>query len=195
MSLIWIKVDKEKKTHSIYCDGMVIGSKEEIVTNDQQKIIEYNGGFYSVLLGCSGKPHSARFIMEYFGRMFAQRDIHYNLDGKKNVEWELIGLFEDINKNYASKYDTDLDGDVVLSINGHLFKMYDRCCGRWECVSTKDNFICCDSSFNYQSITMAASALLHYNNDIEPQDLLNTVSKVTNAVNTELIKIENVEYK
>ena len=128
--------------------------------------------------------------------MFGQRNIYYNIDGKKNVEQELIELFEDIADKYSKQYDTYIDGDFVLSINGHLYILYGHYySNKWECVTTKDNFVCAGTVSNRVPISMAASALLNYDENIDPQKMLDAVSKVTTKVNNKLIKIENVEYK
>lgn len=186
MSLVWIKVDREAKQHSIYSDGLVVDN-DTILCHDFQKTRLYKDFKLSILLGCIGSVSAMNFIYKYFFIKWKQQtNIQYY---KENACRELTELFEVLGKYYKELYDTELDATVILSINGYLFYLKHVSNGRWICLETEENFICAGPAKS------EALTLLYYNKYIEPQDLLNTVAKVTNTINTNLFKIEKISYE
>ena len=188
MSLIWIKVDREKKTHSIYCDGIQLAGST-IDTSDAQKILAFKNFYYSVLLGVTGEVHGANYIKKQLEIKLNNAE-YIKLDDQ-HINRNVTELIEKIAEDYKQKYNEYPDNSLILSINGNLFKinLIDTEINRWNCVKTNNDFIACGAPYDI------ATALFYYDKDIKPQTLLDTVCKVTNTINNNLISIENVEYK
>ena len=61
MSLIIVKTNKNKNTHSIFCDGLSC-SGNEIITKNARKIANTNKDGYNILIGCVGTSSLGRHI-------------------------------------------------------------------------------------------------------------------------------------
>lgn len=61
MSLVILKVDREKKTHSIYCEGISMG-EERIYLTQANKITHIDNPNYSILLGTTGSAEFTRYF-------------------------------------------------------------------------------------------------------------------------------------
>ena len=110
----------------------------------------------------------------------------YAIDYTKDDN-DLIALEEVYQEEYD---DAELDNSVILSINGNLFYLnHIKGEKRWNFTRTNDNFICAGSPCS------EVRTLLYYDENIGPQTILDTLVKVTNTVNTNLFKIENISYE
>ena len=186
MSVVWIKVDRENKTHSAYSDG-IQKSDDEIVSNDATKVIHYKFFNTSILLGIVGQAHGFAYIKKYFPIKWKTSNIQY---WKEETTMDLAEFFEEMANEYEKKYGEPLKNNVILSINGNLFWVGSSVQGKiWQTSRTNENFICAGAP---ESETRT---LLYYNENIDPQDLLNTLAKVQTTTNTNLYKIENIKYE
>lgn len=186
MSVVWIKVDRENKTHSAYSDGIELKG-DYIAGNSAVKIIQYEFLRTSILLGIVGSTHGSAYIKKYFPIKWETSNIQY---WKEEAIMDLSEFFENMANEYEQKYNEPLKNDVILSINGTLFWAGEASDGKiWQVVRTDDNFICAGTPCS------ETRALLYYNENIEPQDLLNTIAKIQIATNTKLSKIENIKYE
>ena len=73
MSLVILKVDREKKTHSIYCDGITIREDQIYITRNN-KITHIDNPNYSILLGTTGDNEFARYFRIHFEEHFKKSD-------------------------------------------------------------------------------------------------------------------------
>ena len=154
MSVVWIKVNREKKTHSAYSDGLQVSPDDEIVSDDTKKITNYEFLNTSILLGAVGSSHGTAYSKKYFP------------------------------SRWKTSNSEPLRNTVILSINGNLFWINGVRDGKiWQVSRINKNFICAGAPEN------EAKTLLYYNENIDPQDLLNTLAKVQTTTNTNLNKI------
>ena len=186
MSVVWIKVNREKKTHSAYSDGIQVSPNDEIVSDDTKKITNYEFLNTSILLGAVGSSHGTAYIKKYFPIRWKTSNIQY---WNEDTTTDLAEFFEDMANEYQNKYSEPLKNTVILSINGNLFWINSVRDGKiWQVSRINKNFICAGAPEN------EAKTLLYYNENIDPQDLLNTLAKVQTTTNTNLYKIENISY-
>lgn len=187
MSVVWIKVDRDNKTHSAYSDGLQLSPDDEIVSNNTKKITHYKFFNTSILLGSVGSSHGSAYIKKYFPIRWKTSNIQY---WNEDTTTDLAEFFESMANEYEKKYSQPLKNTVILSINGNLFLIVSAFDGKiWQVSRTNENFICAGAPEN------ETKTLLYYNENIDPQDLLNTLAKVQTTTNTNLYKIENIKYE
>ena len=109
MSLVILKVNREKKTHSIYCEGITI-SGEQIYLTRSNKITHIDNPNYSILLGTTGNTEFTRYFRLHFEEHFKKSDMLQNLSncdlGTENLKdinpLEWVRLMNNI-KNQAEE--------------------------------------------------------------------------------------------
>lgn len=65
MSVVWIKTNRENRTHSIYCDGRVIDGSYQIHNEDNCKIKQFSISNNSILIGAVGSSYSCDYLTNH----------------------------------------------------------------------------------------------------------------------------------
>ena len=78
MSLVILKVDREKKTHSIYCEGISM-REEQIYLTRSNKITHIDNPNYSILLGTTGSNEFTRYFRLHFEEHFKKSGMLQNV--------------------------------------------------------------------------------------------------------------------
>lgn len=204
MSVVWIKVNKENNTHSIYCDGRVIDDSNQIHTEDNCKIKQISIGNNSILIGAVGATYSCDYLInhiyEELSNEFIQNILILLKDPQTICKAEEL-LNEMIEKVLQKKFvnnKEDYFPAIVLSINGNLFfgQSYSFSslaedgseCYKFLIEYKKTNHIECGSGAKY------AKTILEYDNNADPQKLLDVTASLITSVNNHLFKLENIKY-
>lgn len=195
MSLVILKVDREKKTHSIYCEG--IGMREEhIYLTQSNKITHIDNPHYSILLGTTGNMEFTRYFRLHFEEHFKKSDMLQNLSNCDLGSDNLKDIIHNIWCSFCADRTLSLNTNCfssfgcILSINGNLY--------------VADHYRCDDqNTFSAYKVTdrdycvngqeeIAALCLLE--NDIKIQDIFDTICKFNNSINNNVSSIENISY-
>lgn len=204
MSVVWIKVNRENKTHSIYCDGRVIDDFNVIHNENNCKIKQFNINDNSILIGTVGSVYSCDYltnhIYEELSNEFIQNVLNLLKDPQTICKAEelLNEIIEKIMRKRFLNNKEDFFPVIVLSINGNLFF------GQSYCISTLTedgsgyykflseykniNHIECGSGDKY------VKTILEYDNDADPQKILDVTASLITSVNNHLFKVENIKY-
>lgn len=204
MSVVWIKTNKENKTHSIYCDGRVIDDAYQIHNEDNCKIKLFSIGNNSILIGTVGSVYSSDYltnhIYEELSNEFIQNILNLLKDHQTICKAEEL-LNELIEKVLQKKFlnnKEDYFPTIVLSINGNLFfgQSYSFStltedgsdCYKFLVEYKNINHIECGSGAKY------VQTILEYDNDADPQKILDVTASLITSVNNHLFKLENIKY-
>lgn len=195
MSLVILKVDREKKTHSIYCEGITI-SGEQIYLTRSNKITHIDNPNYSILLGTTGNMEFTRYFRLHFEEHFKKSNMLQNLSKCDLGSESLKDIVYNIWRSFCLERMLDLDTNnfngfgCILSINGHLYVADHYRCdekntfGTYEVI---DRNYCAKGQEE-----IAALCLLE--NDIEIQRIFDTICKFNNSINNNIRSIENISY-
>lgn len=195
MSLIILTLDREKKTHSIYCDGLTVSGGQICKTNSN-KIAYFNTSQYSILLGTTGSLIFTRYFRVNFEEQFRQSDVLQNLSNTELSCEKIKVLISSIWKKFCEVNRISLDNSdfsdfgCVMSINGHLYNIDYYRCGE---INTFDVYEVNDRDYHASGQDdIAAMCLLE--NNIEPQKIFDTISKFNCHINNIVHSIENISY-
>ena len=195
MSLVILKVDKEKKTHSIYCEGISM-REEQIYLTRSNKIAHIDNPNYSLLLGTTGNTEFTRYFRLHFEEHFKKSDMLQNLSNCDLGTENLKDIIHNIWSSFCADRTLSLDTiyfsgfGCILSINGNLY--------------VADHYRCDDkNTFGTYKVTdrdycvngqeeIAALCLLE--NGIEIQRIFDTICKFNNSINNNVCSIENISY-
>ena len=195
MSLVILKVDREKKTHSIYCEGISM-SKEQIYRTQANKITHIDNPNYSILLGTTGNNEFTRYFRLHFEEHFKKSDMLQNISNCDLRSESLKDIVHSIWRSFCLDRMLDLNTDCfnsfgcILSINGNLYvaDLY-RCDDKntFGVYEVTDRDYCVNGQEE-----IAALCLLE--NGIEIQRIFDTICKFNNSINNNVRSIENVSY-
>ena len=225
MSVVWIKVNRENKTHSIYCDGRITKTNGEIVEENKCKFAQVNIDGKNVLIGATGYTIHCDYIKNHiyeafndktiqevkekyyplfdFGRQINSIDDLLSLTEDKNyigyVEEFLKHIFYKIFDKKIKNHKEDCLPYIILSINGYLFKAESYNVKEF----TEENEDYYELFFRYKqsnhiecgSGSPQIQAILEYDINTDPQKALNVVSSIDNCVNNHLFKLENILFE
>lgn len=195
MSLVILKVDREKKTHSIYCEGISM-REEQIYLTRSNKIAHIDNPNYSILLGTTGNTEFTRYFRLHFEEHFKKSDMLQNLSNCDLGTENLKDIIHNIWSSFCADRTLSLDTiyfsgfGCILSINGNLY--------------VADHYRCDDkNTFGVYEVTdrdycvngqeeIAALCLLE--NSIEIQRIFDTICKFNNSINNNVRSIENISY-
>ena len=195
MSLVILKVDREKKTHSIYCEGISM-REEQICLTRSNKIAHIDNPNYSILLGTTGNTEFTRYFRLHFEEHFKKSDMLQNLSNCDLGTENLKDIIHNIWSSFCADRTLSLDTiyfsgfGCILSINGNLY--------------VADHYRCDDkNTFGVYKVTdrdycvngqeeIAALCLLE--NGIEIQRIFDTICKFNNSINNNVCSIENISY-
>lgn len=195
MSLVILKVDREKKTHSIYCEGISM-REEQIYLTRSNKIAHIDNPNYSILLGTTGNTEFTRYFRLHFEEHFKKSDMLQNLSNCDLGTENLKDIIHNIWSSFCADRTLSLDTiyfsgfGCILSINGNLY--------------VADHYRCDDkNTFGVYEVTdrdycvngqeeIAALCLLE--NGIEIQRIFDTICKFNNSINNNVRSIENISY-
>lgn len=195
MSLVILKVDREKKTHSIYCEGISM-REEQIYLTRSNKITHIDNPHYSILLGTTGNTEFTRYFRLHFEEHFKKSDMLQNLSNCDLGSENLKDIIHNIWCSFCADRTLSLDTNYfngfgcILSINGNLY--------------VADHYRCDDkNTFGAYKVTdrdycvngqeeIAALCLLE--NDIKIQRIFDTICKFNNSINNNVCSIENISY-
>ena len=195
MSLVILKVDREKKTHSIYCEGISM-REEQICLTRSNKIAHIDNPNYSILLGTTGNTEFTRYFRLHFEEHFKKSDMLQNLSNCDLGTENLKDIIHNIWSSFCADRTLSLDTiyfsgfGCILSINGNLY--------------VADHYRCDDkNTFGVYEVTdrdycvngqeeIAALCLLE--NGIEIQRIFDTICKFNNSINNNVCSIENISY-
>lgn len=195
MSLVILKVDREKKTHSIYCEGIRIG-QEQIYLTRANKITHIDNHNYSILLGTTGDMEFTRYFRLHFEEHFKKSNMIQNLSNCDLGSESLKDIIYSIWRSFCLDRMFDLDTNsfnsfgCVLSINGHLYVADHYRCNEkntFGAYEVTDRNYCVNGQEE-----IAALCLLE--NGIEIQRIFDTICKFNNSINNNISSIENVSY-
>ena len=195
MSLVILKVDREKKTHSIYCEGISI-REEQIYITQKNKITHIDNPNYSILLGTTGNYEFTRYFRLHFEEHFKKSDMLQNLSDCDLGSECLKDIIHSIWRSFCLDRMLSLDNDCfsnfgcILSINGHLYVADHYRCDEKNTFGTyevTDRDYCVNGQEE-----IAALCLLE--NGIEIQRIFDTICKFNNSINNNVRSIENISY-
>ena len=191
MSLVIIKVDREKKTHSIYCDGRC----GNMVMQKANKISEYKTQGHSILVGTAGYRNFNTYFRLHFVEIVVRERLLDYLDDNEVATAKLIDIGMIIWRDFCAKIGLpkkknsyDAFG-AILSIDGKLYEL--------------DGFIV-DERFVFESHEIdrdfavsgsedtAALCLLEAGVDIKT--IFKVISKYNYYVNNNITSIEDVMF-
>ena len=195
MSLVILKVDKEKKTHSIYCEGISM-REEQIYLTRSNKIAHIDNPNYSILLGTTGNTEFTRYFRLHFEEHFKKSDMLQNISNCDLRSESLKDIVDSIWRSFCLDRMLDLNTDCfnsfgcILSINGNLYvaDLY-RCDDKntFGVYEVTDRDYCVNGQEE-----IAALCLLE--NGIEIQRIFDTICKFNNSINNNVCSIENISY-
>ena len=195
MSLVILKVDREKKTHSIYCEGISM-REEQICLTRSNKIAHIDNPNYSILLGTTGNTEFTRYFRLHFEEHFKKSDMLQNISNCDLRSESLKDIVHSIWRSFCLDRMLDLNTDCfnsfgcILSINGNLYvaDLY-RCDDKntFGVYKVTDRDYCVNGQEE-----IAALCLLE--NGIEIQRIFDTICKFNNSINNNVHSIENVSY-
>ena len=204
MSVVWINVNRENKMHSIYCDGRVTDRADQICNEDKCKIKQFSIGNNSILIGDIGDTYSCDYltnhIYEKMSNEFIKNILNLLRDPQTIIKAEelLNEMIENIMCKKFLNNKEDFFPVIVLSINGNLFY------GQSYVFSslTEDGSKCYKFSFEYKKINHIecgsgakyVKTILEYDNDADPQKILDVTASLITSVNNHLFKLENIKY-
>lgn len=195
MSLVILKVDREKKTHSIYCEGIRI-RQEQIYLTRANKITHIDNHNYSILLGTTGDMEFTRYFRLHFEEHFKKSNMIQNLSNCDLGSESLKDIIYSIWRSFCLDRMLDLDTNsfnsfgCVLSINGHLYVTDHYRCNEknaFGAYEVTDRNYCVNGQEE-----IAALCLLE--NGIEIQRIFDTICKFNNSINNNICSIENISY-
>ncbi len=195
MSLVILKVDREKKTHSIYCEGISI-RQEQIYLTRANKITHIDNHNYSILLGTTGDMEFTRYFRLHFEEHFKKSNMIQNLSNCDLGSESLKDIIYSIWRSFCLDRMLDLDTNsfnsfgCVLSINGHLYVADHYRCNEkntFGAYEVTDRNYCVNGQEE-----IAALCLLE--NGIEIQRIFDTICKFNNSINNNICSIENISY-
>ena len=195
MSLVILKVDREKKTHSIYCEGISI-REEQIYITRKNKITHIDNPNYSILLGTTGNCEFTRYFRLHFEEHFKKSDMLQNLSNCDLGSESLKDIIHSIWRSFCLDRMLSLDNDCfgnfgcILSINGYLYVAdHYRCDEKntFGVYEVTDRDYCVNGQEE-----IAALCLLE--NGIEIQRIFDTICKFNNSINNNVHSIENISY-
>ena len=195
MSLVILKVDREKKTHSIYCEGISM-REEQICLTRSNKIAHIDNPNYSILLGTTGNTEFTRYFRLHFEEHFKKSDMLQNISNCDLRSESLKDIVHSIWRSFCLDRMLDLNTDCfnsfgcILSINGNLYvaDLY-RCDDKntFGVYEVTDRDYCVNGQEE-----IAALCLLE--NGIEIQRIFDTICKFNNSINNNVRSIENISY-
>lgn len=195
MSLVILKVDREKKTHSIYCEGITIRGEQIYITH-KNKITHIDNPNYSILLGATGNCEFTRYFRLHFEEHFKKSDMLQNLSNCDLGSECLKDIIHSIWRSFCLDRMLSLDNDCfsnfgcILSINGHLYVADHYRCDEKNTFGTyevTDRDYCVNGQEE-----IAALCLLE--NGIEIQRIFDTICKFNNSINNNVRSFENISY-
>lgn len=195
MSLVILKVDREKKTHSIYCEGITM-SQEQIYRTQTNKITHIDNPNYSILLGTTGSAEFTRYVRLHFEEHFKKSDMLQNVSNCDLRSESLKDIIYSLWRSFCLDRMLDLNTDCfssfgcILSINGNLYVVdHYRCDDKntFAVYEVTDRDYCVNGQED-----IAALCLLE--NGIEIQRIFDTICKFNNSINNNVRSIENISY-
>ena len=195
MSLVILKVDREKKTHSIYCEGISI-REEQIYITQKNKITHIDNPNYSILIGTVGSNEFTRYFRLHFEEHFKKSDMLQNLSNCDLGSESLKDIIHNVWRSFCLDRMLPLDSSsfadfgCILSINGHLYVAdHYRCDEKntFGVYEVTDRDYCVNGQEE-----IAALCLLE--NGIEIQRIFDTICKFNNSINNNVRSIENISY-
>ena len=194
MSLIILKVNREKKTHSAYCEGFT--GSERVYRTKANKIIHIDAPKYSILLGTTGVAKFVRYFRHHFEEHFKKTDILLNLDNRdlscERIEDLVFSIWRSfcLDNRFVLDNKDFSDFGCALSINGYLFVVNNHCCddkNTFQAYDVTDRDYCANGQEE-----VAALCLLE--NGIEVQRIFDTIYKFNCHINNNVSSIENICY-
>jgi hypothetical protein len=194
MSLVILKVDRDKNIHSVYCDGITFSS-ERVVKTDSNKIAQVELPGCSILMGTTGYAEFTRYFRLYFEKHFVEANIIQYIGCDIFLE-RLNDIVYDIWKSFCERHrisvsNTDFnDFGCVISFNGHIYCINSIRCEDVNTFHTYDitdrNYCVCGQE------EVAALCLLE--NEVGIQRIFDTISKFNTNINNNVGSIENVSW-
>ena len=176
MSLVFIKVDRDKKTHSIYSEGIRLADNR-IKSSNGLKILEIDLPNCNVLFGCTGATKFCNWVKLRIANEIQARNIVNYISNRTEVVERISDMMRSIWEAFCEKHGLQNDDEVystfgcIMSINGTLFKsdVYGK-------ENIFDTYIIDDRNYGATGQEEVA-ALCLLENDIEPQKIFDTISK------------------
>lgn len=185
MSLVILKVDREKKTHSIYCEGISM-REEQIYLTRSNKITHIDNPNYSILLGTTGSNEFTRYFRLHFEEHFKKSGMLQNVSNCDLGTENLKDIIHSLWRSFCLDRMLDLNTDCfngfgcILSINGNLY--------------VADHYRCDDKNTFGVNGQEEIAALCLLENGIEIQRIFDTICKFNNSINNNVCSIENISY-
>ena len=213
MSVAWIKVNREKHTHSVYCDGQVTNG-DYIVMNNYCKFNHIKVNSYDILIGTSGETLICEYTRNHIEDVMNDQvskdvngctiqDILDTLSDPTQVSLALEKLANIFYTLYEGRVDVRTHENgfpyIIFSINGYLFY------GQAYAYDTNDeDQLKHDFLFQLEYITEDFAVtgsgadviryILSYDLNADPQKILNITSSYCTGVNNILTKLENINF-
>ncbi len=114
MSLIIVKVDREKHTQSVYSDGITLFG-DEILTNNSKKVGHFTYNGICVSYGNTGSSYFNQYVTQHFADVFAShiKDKKHEITDKFYIQ-ELPLMFNEMRTNFIAEYNIP-DGDLEIT--------------------------------------------------------------------------------
>ena len=205
MSVVWIKVNRENKTHSIYCDGQVTTCEGEIRDDSRCKFNLLKIENRNILIGATGTGYNCDYLLAHLHEELTNIVIENILNLLKspltirNAEEILNDIIEKIMQQKFKNNKINYYPSIILSIDGYLFQGNgfnfsdmaedENQYYRFAISYRNKNHIECGAGW------MEIKALLEYDNNADPQKILNITASIEDSVNNNLCKLENIKYK
>lgn len=199
MSLAIVKVDREKKTHSIYAEGISL-SGGEIVSQTSQKVYSKSlGSNVSILSSHIGTKDLDRFFEIYLYDKLTKKFLSNANSNYFLASEELTDIYNQLFKTYCGKRNLDLNNlgenwtsySGILSINGdiyHVHAYHENSVVSFNAQHIDDDFFCIGQE------TQAVKALHLYGCN-DTHKMIEIVSKINNKVGTNIFCYENISYE
>lgn len=194
MSLIFIKVDRDKKIHSIYSDGIRLAASR-ITSSNGLKILEIDLPNCNVLFGCAGVSKFCNWIKLRIANEIQTHNIVNYMSNRTEVVERISDMMRSIWETFCEKHGLRNDDEqystfgCIMSINGILFKS-----DSYGKENIFDTYIIDDRNYGATGQEEVA-ALCLLENGIEPQKVFDTISKFNCYINNNMRVIENVKYE
>lgn len=191
MSLVIIKVDREKRTHSVYCDGR----SGNMVMEKANKISKYNIQDHSILAGTTGYHDFNVYFRMHFEEIVIQERLFDHLDDNELTATKLADIGAVIWRNFCKKMHLPVKKNsydvfgAVISIDGNLFALDGNVVDDifiFTAHETERDFVVSGADDN------AALCLLDVGINI--QTIFETISKYNYYVNDNITSIEDVMF-